>query len=289
MKIEHDIFWGQKHIGCCKIFLSYHGISFHEIKTKYDIDSNLLTRWFYSRCVPSSRINYKAIIKIMAVPEYTNRWYDFICTACVLNYGRSLTDPFWLNPRQKYIYEIEIEESQLPNFEVEPKEYDQVTYQKNDYSQFVGNILFDERTVVNLSEINYNSPDFATSGDLNKRWVRVNSVDWLEKRSEWLSEEELRKQYKIKEETLRELSRNGTITPSIELIPYGWRTTCLCKKESDALLSNEQLLGIFQTRSKNELMILLANMFEADIDRSVYNAGNKGILIRDHILYGASW
>ena len=104
MKIEHDIFWGQKHIGCCKISLSYHGISFHEIKTKYDIDSNLLTRWFYSRCVPSSRINYKAIIKIMAVPEYTNRWYDFICTACVLNYGRSLTDPFWLNPRQKYIY-----------------------------------------------------------------------------------------------------------------------------------------------------------------------------------------
>ena len=108
------------------------------------IDSRFLS-WAESRFVPATRSRLARILK----ESESIKTDQLFCKT----YGLSLTDCYWVKPRNKI---------DLPPF------WDQVNYFDNEFSPYVGDLIFFDNSE---SKQNFLSPDLTLNGNVDKRWV----------------------------------------------------------------------------------------------------------------------
>lgn len=206
---------------------------------------------------------------------------DFALVAAMLNYGLSLTDPLWLNPKEKYEYN----EKNV----IEPTTYDKINFYDNPYPQEIGEITIGANDNAARTQLRYYAPELTTGGRCNKRWMKFSGKNFLYKRKEQLSETELAKAFAKKKIRYKLANLNNALIPEIIPANKGWLTSCLCDKGS-VLFSNEQLCSIFAESDPTTARRVLAKRFDAEYIESEKDIIPDGILIKANgKAYDAVW
>ncbi|MCL2754825.1 MAG: hypothetical protein FWD35_03780 [Oscillospiraceae bacterium] len=105
-----------------------------------------INEWWRGRSIPASRQNFQWISQRMGN----------LCLSKKLQmsaFGLSLSDQYWINPADS------------------PLDWDKINFWGNDFSEDVGNILFDN---IPKGKLNLVSPDNTSDGWLKKKWKVIN-------------------------------------------------------------------------------------------------------------------
>ncbi|MDR2531291.1 MAG: excisionase [Oscillospiraceae bacterium] len=112
---------------------------------KPDIED--LNDWFGGRSIPASRQNIKAALQSMGIAST-----DKLLVMC---YGLSLSDQYWVNPKES------------------PLKWEDINFFENDFSEDVGDALFGN--AVQGKKIDFVSPNNTSDGILQKKWQIINN------------------------------------------------------------------------------------------------------------------
>ena len=112
---------------------------------KFGINRGALNSWWKSRSIPASREGIEEALETMGVCSP-----QALLTRC---YGLSLSDHYWIKPQGSSL------------------NWKDINFFENDFSEDIGNILLGEANSNN--NLNFNSPDNTSDGNLKKRWKIV--------------------------------------------------------------------------------------------------------------------
>lgn len=112
---------------------------------KFGVSRGVLDGWWKARSIPMSREGIEEALETMGV--YSPQ---ALLTRC---YGLSLSDQYWIKPQGSSL------------------NWSDINFFENDFSEDIGNILFGKANSNN--NLNFNSPDNTSDGNLKKRWKIV--------------------------------------------------------------------------------------------------------------------
>lgn len=109
--------------------------------------------WWRSRCIPEIRPRINKIISKLGLKSE-----KAMIEKCM---GLSLTDQYWICPREKTI------------------NWEDINFFENDFSNDIGNLLFGRIEIDQCSFIDFKSPDNTTDGELPKKWKILDGKRFL--------------------------------------------------------------------------------------------------------------
>ena len=268
-----SVCWGEESIGSAKIVLDSTCILIKELHVDFCMSDIEVKRMLMSRCIPADYINYKIFNCLAGIPEYAPRVYEFAYVAAVLSYELSLTDPLWLNPKDRYVYN--------GRYILEPTTYNAINFYENSYSPDVGDILTSPVYHMPENEIHpsFYAPELTTEGTGCKRWAKTGGVNYLCKYFAYLTQEDIQKKIHEKTKIFKLAKENSVLVPDISQIPGGWMTNCLCEK-GDILFSEKMLKNVFHNRNEKEAKTEFARRFHAEYVHPNDKIKTNGIIIR---------
>lgn len=110
-----------------------------------------LRKWWKSRGIPASRQRLERALAALSVPDS-----DMLLLKCS---GLSLTDQYWVTPCSS------------------PQNWHEVNFFENDFSDDVGQILFQNVPV--SAPLNLHDPSCSSNGNLQKQWKIINGQRFL--------------------------------------------------------------------------------------------------------------
>ncbi len=107
-----------------------------------------LNEWWTGRSIPASRAGIRDLIETLDIVKPTA-----LLTKC---YGLSLSDQYWAKPKDLNL------------------QWADINYFDNSFSEDIGDILIGQNTKT-TKDLNLNSPDNTSEGNLRKRWKIINN------------------------------------------------------------------------------------------------------------------
>jgi len=124
------------------------------------VDIHKLIHWWGSRAIPYSRPGIREVLTALNMAEPVELLEK--------NHGLSLSDQYWLNPHGSTL------------------RWEDINYFNNLFSDEVGLLLFGNKTA---GDLNLNTPDNSSDGNLPKRWIVRDGVRLLLKGGSLLNQE----------------------------------------------------------------------------------------------------
>lgn len=149
-----------------------------------------LQKWLEDRMIPASRNDVANAVRVFSGISDKDDYMPYMRLMGLFSYCRCMTDKYWMTPVNE---KLTVKFGQHEYTMLGKPNYKHMDFHKKDGVAYnFGNLLLSENIEPNTSVgLDFQTPDFCTTGNMKKRWRCDQFGFWLEKYFDGLSEDEI--------------------------------------------------------------------------------------------------
>ena len=145
-------------------------------------------KWYMNRMMPATRIDMSELIKRIGQTKESDKidYFGIAQIISFINYGRNMTDKYWITPLHNFKIDTGIPNCGLNNITIKArKTYKKLDFHKNGIAiDYLSSVLKTDGVI--KENVAYNFPDICTNGTVKKAFSKKNGVFYLEKYYDFL-------------------------------------------------------------------------------------------------------
>ena len=229
----------------------------------------IIKDWYTYRCFSNMTINYNNIIYgLCGMPKKNGyRIYGAQLGLSLFSYGANLSDKYWLNPDEEYVFYGNMDEDSFADGQIIiPSTYEKTSFFHNPHvsNNFGEAMLLHNDNGIKIKD--FRTPEICTDGCGKKRWILKDGKYFMQKRV--FKPEYFQPQFMVKE-FIPPFEIKQMMVRECDFPVWIIETECVTDKDTELISAYDIICS--NLRQEDSFKLLKENLTFADSNIDAYN------------------